>query len=176
MIPGWLVPPSCRRARWRSWSRPRCVVGIRSIQAHRQLLHPEALFELDDVDDAAAVGAVTDLAVAVPGLDFEHHALAVDLDNASNGADSTTRWGCARCRTLTSMPTLTNPSGRYEAMAEPDAISYAGSSSAWHRPAACAPRNDRPSSPRSRSRPFPAVMPIETLSSASMSASSAILL
>ena len=55
--------------------------------AHAGLLHAEPLLELHHIDDAAAMGAVTDLAVAVPGLDLEHHALAVDLDHARNGAD-----------------------------------------------------------------------------------------
>src|SRR5260370_7635278 len=47
----------------------------------------EPLHELQRIDDAAAMGAIADLAVALPGLDLEHHALGVDLDDARNGAD-----------------------------------------------------------------------------------------
>src|SRR5262245_53312800 len=49
--------------------------GIASARAHGEPLYAEPLLEFHDIDDAAAMGAVTDLAVAVPGFDFEHHAL-----------------------------------------------------------------------------------------------------
>ncbi len=33
------------------------------------------------------MGAIANLAVAVPGLDLEHHALGVDLEDLRNGTD-----------------------------------------------------------------------------------------
>ena len=33
------------------------------------------------------MGAVTNLAVVIPGLDLKHHALAVDLNHPRNGTD-----------------------------------------------------------------------------------------
>src|SRR5713226_3813805 len=104
-------------------SREGLRLRMDSIQTHGELLHSEPLLELQHIDDAAAMGAIADLAVAVPGPDLEQHALAVDLDHARIGADRAANRSCARWRIFTSMPTLTKPSGRCEAMAEPDAIS-----------------------------------------------------
>src|SRR5260370_24071177 len=62
--------------------------GLNSIRTRCELLYSGPLLELQHIDDAAAVGAIADLAVAVPGLDLEHHALWINLDNARNGANA----------------------------------------------------------------------------------------
>src|ERR1700688_2200170 len=59
-----------------------------SIQAHCELSYSEPLLELLYIDDTAAVGAITKFSVAVPGLDLEHHAFWIDLDDVRNGPDS----------------------------------------------------------------------------------------
>src|SRR6267154_1333670 len=61
--------------------------GLNSIRTRCELLYSGPLLELQHIDDAAAVGAIADLAVAVPGLDLEHHAPGVDLHHSRNGTD-----------------------------------------------------------------------------------------
>ena len=58
-------------------------VRIDSVQTQCELLYSEPLLKLQHINDAAAMGAIADLAVAVPGVDLEHHALGVDLDDPS---------------------------------------------------------------------------------------------
>src|ERR1700738_2029829 len=76
--------------------RTKTVVRVRtdSIQTHCELPYSEPLLELQHIDDAAAMGAIADLAVAVPGLDLEHHALWVDPDDARNGANGAANRSC----------------------------------------------------------------------------------
>ena len=58
-------------------------VRIDSIQTQCELLYSEPLLKLQHIKNAAAMGAIADLAVAVPCVDLEHHALGVDLDDPS---------------------------------------------------------------------------------------------
>ena len=77
---------------------------IDSIQAHCELLYSEPLLELQHVNDAAAMGAIADLAVAVPGLHLEHHALGIDLDDPRNGADRAAARSCCEVRAADARP------------------------------------------------------------------------
>jgi len=49
--------------------------------------YSEPLLELHHVDDTAAMGAIAYLAVAIPGLDLEHHAFGINFNDAGNRAD-----------------------------------------------------------------------------------------
>src|SRR6267143_2624491 len=82
-------------AKERDKVQPRGITSLdQSIQTHCELPYAVSPLELQHVDDAAAMGAVTDLAVAVPGLDLEYHALGINLDDARNGADRAADRSC----------------------------------------------------------------------------------
>ena len=58
------------------------------------MAYSEPLLELDHVDDTAAMGTITYLAVAIPSFDFEYHAFAIKLNDAGNGADPAADRSC----------------------------------------------------------------------------------
>ena len=59
-----------------------------SSQSHRRLRRAEPVLKVPQIDDAATMGAVANLAIAIPSLDLEHHALGLDFDDASDHAAS----------------------------------------------------------------------------------------
>jgi hypothetical protein len=67
-----------------------------SIQVRGELPCSEPLLELGNVDDAAAMGTIANLAAANPRLDLEHHAVRLDLYNASNSADRAADRRCGK--------------------------------------------------------------------------------
>ena len=69
------------------------------------------------------MGAVADLAVAVPGFDFEQDAPGFDPMTRATARTVRPIGVAARCRTLTIIPTLTWPVGRYRWIANLAAIS-----------------------------------------------------
>jgi len=83
----------------------------------------ETLLEVADVDDTATMGTLPDLSHAVPGFDIEEDALASVPVTRAIVRTALPIGVTARWRTLTSIPTLTNPVGRRDSMADPAAIS-----------------------------------------------------
>jgi hypothetical protein len=67
--------------------KPRQSQGPDWLETQGEPPYAEPLLELQDIDDAAAMRAVADLAVSVPSLDLEHQALGLDRDDARNGPD-----------------------------------------------------------------------------------------
>ena len=83
-------------AKERDKVQPRGITSLdQSIQTHCELPYAVLPLELQHVDDAAAMGAIADLAVAVPGLDLEYHALGINLDDARDGANGAADRGCS---------------------------------------------------------------------------------
>ena len=86
--------------------------------------HTEAFLEFTDVDDTAAMGSFPNPALVVPGFDPEEDALLASMAVTSAIARTLRPMAvAARWRTLISMPTLTNPAGNADAIADPAAIS-----------------------------------------------------
>src|SRR3984957_11263858 len=93
------VPIQLRVAVFRRTARIRSAILMWSVSGSQrtsvtfstesgELPCSEPLLELHHIDDAAPMRAIADLAIAVPGFDLEHQALAVDLDHAADGTHS----------------------------------------------------------------------------------------
>ena len=127
------------------------LILIRMKSGTRALLRPEPLVKPLDIDEAAGVAALADLALAFEGLDLEADHAALHRDHLCRGPH---RRADQRRREMADIDLgADRDPARLQASAgwrRPTPSPFPGSSSASHRPSACPARNARPCAPAAR--------------------------